>query len=557
MESYQRRWQQMICKTGAKNMNLQIHWKYDFVGSIVGESTANTIFADVGNQLKMGVLDQHHDQSLGESTTDLIYKYPEYVYDHIMFEWESMHEKETLLSQQRKTIDCTIATHYNPDFDAVSSIFLIQKLLEHGTLHPEILYFINYSIKIDQGRLSFAAEDSLLQLHLIFLQIQKELLIYPFQERNFKIIEMGLALLRQFFSKNSLNEGTRFELQVEDCEELSKTNPLFAKVFTNIQNDESIYQQDLHGAQEIEILLPTKEGSEGTCSGIIFEGHPQSALFKYRTRQKYLFMLTFLQHKENRTRAIPSLDESGSNPYTLEGLGYELEREEKKIRSTQNMIRSGVPRFPNGYCNNDDPWYDGRGHSYTIVDAPRDGSCLSKNQIISIVKTSMFWKTRIETATVIFTQHINYSPIQNDDIQISNHIYQRSLPHNMLPESEDTVQWSYVDKTMDCISNEHTKKSIQRLIVTYQDILFDDFTNIISHIPRGYTYQLGCFVLESFVRSPIWLQSQFQKQFPNTNTIQLVPSGVYFWSGAECQMINTLDIGMSKLHNTTYSFCTE
>ena len=546
----------MICKTGAKEMNLQIHWKYDFVGSIVAETTANTIFADVGNQLKMGVLDQHHDQSYGESTTDLIYKNPEFVYDHIMSEWESQYEKEQLLSQQSKTIDCTITTHYNPDFDAVSSIFLIQKLLDQGTLHPEILYFINYSIKIDQGRISLGTEDSLLQLHLIFLQIQKEVLIYPFQDRNIKIIEMGLALLKQFFSTHSLYEGIQFELQKEDCEELSKKDPLFTKVFTNIQNDEFIYQQDLQGTQEIEILLPTKHGSEGSCSGIIFEGHPQSALFKYRARQKYLFMLTFLKHKEDRTRAIPSLDESGNNPFTLEGLGYELEREETKIRSIQDISRGGAPRFPNGYCNNDDPWYDGRGHSYTIVDAPRDGSCLTQDQIISIVKTSMFWKTKVHQATVIFTQSIQYSPIQTGDVQISKHIYQRCRPHNMLSESEDTVQSSYIDNTMDCISNIDTKKSIQRLIVTYQDIYFDEFIKIISQVPQGYIHKLGCFVLESYIRSPIWLQTQFQNHFPHTNMMEPIPSGVYFWTGEDCHVMDSLEIGMEKLHNTTYSLCT-
>ncbi len=33
-----------------------------------------------------------------------------------------------------------------------------------------------------------------------------------------------------------------------------------------------------------------------------------------------------------------------------------------------------------GY-DNSDPWYDGRGHNYTIVDAPRHGTVLSADAI--------------------------------------------------------------------------------------------------------------------------------------------------------------------------------
>ena len=57
--------------------------------------------------------------------------------------------------------------------------------------------------------------------------------------------------------------------------------------------------------------------------------------------------------------------------------------------------RSGLPRYEDAYCTHDDPWYDGRGHDFGIVDSPRDGTRLPYALIKSVTR-SPFGKPTID-----------------------------------------------------------------------------------------------------------------------------------------------------------------
>ena len=117
----------MIRRLGSKKLGLNVQWQYQFPYKIKGRTIADMIFLDIGNVLGPGALDQHQDLSLGESTSDLIFRYPEYVYDHLMSEWESMHRKGEDLSQL--IWKPTIITHTKPDFDGVVSSYLVQRII--------------------------------------------------------------------------------------------------------------------------------------------------------------------------------------------------------------------------------------------------------------------------------------------------------------------------------------------------------------------------------------------------------------------------------------------
>jgi hypothetical protein len=45
---------------------------------------------------------------------------------------------------------------------------------------------------------------------------------------------------------------------------------------------------------------------------------------------------------------------------------------------------TGSRLLPRPGYDNADPWYDGRGHDYTIVDAPRSGTLLTADEIETI-----------------------------------------------------------------------------------------------------------------------------------------------------------------------------
>jgi hypothetical protein len=79
------------------------------------------------------------------------------------------------------------------------------------------------------------------------------------------------------------------------------------------------------------------------------------------------------------------------NGVTLRGLGELLDQAEserrRQVYGVDNRLidpATGEPLTPRPGWNNADPWYDGRAHGYTIVDAPRAGTMLSAEEIEEI-----------------------------------------------------------------------------------------------------------------------------------------------------------------------------
>jgi hypothetical protein len=83
-------------------------------------------------------------------------------------------------------------------------------------------------------------------------------------------------------------------------------------------------------------------------------------------------------------RVVISVDPHSK--FILPYLGYELEKAETLKRKSLGKERTGKPRFEKEYCDNEDPWYDGRGHGFTIVDSPRNGTILEYGEIIEITR---------------------------------------------------------------------------------------------------------------------------------------------------------------------------
>jgi hypothetical protein len=76
---------------------------------------------------------------------------------------------------------------------------------------------------------------------------------------------------------------------------------------------------------------------------------------------------------------------------TLEGLAALLDRAEaerrREVFGADDRVTdpaTGESRRPRPGYANADPWYDGRAHGYTIVDAPRAGTLLKADEIESL-----------------------------------------------------------------------------------------------------------------------------------------------------------------------------
>ncbi len=106
-----------------------------------------------------------------------------------------------------------------------------------------------------------------------------------------------------------------------------------------------------------------------------------------------------------RSRWIIAIDEATppSDPAAranLRGLGASLEWAERRKRALHGADpRTGAARYPE-YAGIADPWYDGRGHHWTIVDSPRDGTVLDRLEIESIL-SSRFWEPEIATSHAV------------------------------------------------------------------------------------------------------------------------------------------------------------
>jgi len=88
---------------------------------------------------------------------------------------------------------------------------------------------------------------------------------------------------------------------------------------------------------------------------------------------------------ESERRFIISIDPTAPDRLTLKGLGLALNQENERLRRERGMafpmiktsiqsrywhLVDGKPTPDPLYIGSPDPWYDGRGHSFSIVDAP-------------------------------------------------------------------------------------------------------------------------------------------------------------------------------------------
>lgn len=119
------------------------------------------------------------------------------------------------------------------------------------------------------------------------------------------------------------------------------------------------------------------------------------------------------ENKNKRFQIIVSV--KPNSPYTLEGLGKDLEileqKKEEKLFKNNDLTkyfkreyfknkRYVNARFNDKWIKSDDPWYDGRNQYYTIVDTPRRGTYLTYEEVKNTFKK------------------LNYIDVKRNDIKV-------------------------------------------------------------------------------------------------------------------------------------------
>jgi hypothetical protein len=408
---------------GAKDLGLEVSWRYRFVGHAETALPApGVVYLDVGGSLGPGVIDHHAAQG-ATCASELVFRNREFVYNHLMERWLARAEEGSL--RPGTVWAPTIVTHFDPDWDSVVAAFLVRQLIEYGDFPESAPALVAYARLVDQGfyMLSADSDSSLQAPHIGYLGIQNlrnaEGLPCDSEEQLARGRVLLEHVLASVLSARDGHEPTRVEELLPGAPGTGAwwENGGFADVRSLLTADRLAFEDDRRRGRFIEnVLLPAADGGEPIPLRAFVADRPtKSALNKYwiRSSGAPYFVCPYATEGASTPstgkqfpRVIISLDPTftvdGRHP-TLQGLGFKLEQlesEARRERSQGSGVRTGPPRYPDGYCDNADPWYDGRAHGGNIIDAPRSGTVLDYDTIVGTAISGDFWRIPLESGTL-------------------------------------------------------------------------------------------------------------------------------------------------------------
>ena len=376
-------------------LGIRLDWDFHFLNKGQhAEPMPNQILVDAGGTLDTGVIDVHQGDTKYESLVRAVAENPHLVLNHLLHGLNS--EYAAGRSPQINEITFTFCTHSGPGWDSMAALYLCDELLRHGKLPDDIHWLLDASDQIAQAKVKTGGATN-----------------RPF------IIYYAIAALRET-DKDQLLEGLKLIQKIIECARTGKiqTNgknpftepvdnfkacfPDFSKHIDMIEEDRPLYLDDLSRADFFEAELPLQDRETENDSThsinfqpgkvIAFQKPPESKLLRFWVRDDQgkcdLLMTPSMPDAKNpnhfrRWRISVDPDQ---NRFNLRRLGFLLENAETEIRGTAKK-RGGAPRFESNYCDNSDPWYDGRNHNFTMVDSPRCGTDLPYEKIKSIIRS--------------------------------------------------------------------------------------------------------------------------------------------------------------------------
>jgi Protein kinase domain len=367
---------------------------FDFIcpSDPVPAAIRNTVYLDVGNDVRAGVIDHHCATAASASTTRLVLHEPKCI--------------DAVLTADFQGNDCfRLVMHDAPDLDCVAAAYLVIEYLTTGQFPPGAAFLVNYVDAIDRGE-SWLALDQPFTLYAAFVALINR----PHDaavaeiERWRSDVAAGVELAR-FALQQSMQQGVPLDrVDAFACPALAGMLDRQI-VLDDIQRYQSKLAQPATHARVAQLCLP------GQCGGLVQvptllvrgvqdrDDPERVALFKDWARSDrqrapdtggFVGLSVYMSETANKTRrCILSL--RPDSRATLRGLAAQLEAAESRARIAKNRFddrvidpQTRLPLPPRQGYDNSDPWYDGRGHRYTIVDAPAQGTVLSAEQIEQI-----------------------------------------------------------------------------------------------------------------------------------------------------------------------------
>jgi hypothetical protein len=349
---------------------------------------------DVGNALGPGVIDQHHLSAYTGSTTGLVLRHPDLV--------------DASVNPRRRAGDpFTLVLHQDPDLDCAAAAFLAGHRLSTGEFPSGAEPLARYLDLVDQGHVG-ASEERPFSLYTAYL-----LLGHRGGLRNWRSREdfwrawlgEGIELIRW-----AVAEAHQQELPLPELDAFACPGLFGPADRDDVRRDLERYRAKLTlpatGARSLRLRLPRQLGGMAEVDALLVRDVQQPddparvLFFKDWARSDRQFApgrrgFTALSVFSTETAERPRRCIVSVRPdvnVSLRGLGDLLDQAEARERirrlGVDDRVADPRTRFPKparpGYANAD-PWYDGRAHGHTIVDAPRSGTQLSAEQIEAVL----------------------------------------------------------------------------------------------------------------------------------------------------------------------------
>ena len=361
-------------------------FRYQFVpaGTVApSHPPDNEIWLDVGNRAGPQVLDHHGGDTNALSASELVWN----CFDQLVQPYLSIGKPVTL------------TLHTKPDLDAICAAWLVTHYL-NNSLSAELKSVLSPLIERvstnDQGMIQ--TQDPATCWTIVFAERMRSELPHmagdEVSSADENRVRFGFSLLDQTLA--GLARG-------ESLEDTTK-GLITPAVTTSLAESEHLYRQDLGNGTQFQVYLPTHKAeipvnhqpinppSVTTANSRLADGlylkNPSCSLFRELARgdkkgsqlgQGFSFLVVqsdWPRHHLPRPLSRYVLSTNPATHFHLQGLGKMLEQREQDFENQQEedpllsgRERVGLGEGRHGY-NVASPWYDGRGHNFTIIDCP-------------------------------------------------------------------------------------------------------------------------------------------------------------------------------------------
>ncbi len=384
-------------------------WAFAFVpmgADLKGRVDEQSVALDVGNgEPEDGILDHHHRTGRYACAAEMVKAYRNLIVDRLA----DVPKRRVIL-------------HANPDLDCIVSAALAWAYVEseNPRVRNELETLVDVCSRADQGRIKPERELNVYTLTLMLplwlnsdegqesvkavesditeLAAQRGWRWRASGDRSERVATIALLLVLYWCEGNAANVCGTFDAGMFPM----PLRPIIEGVANLLQEGmtecEEEWERIQHNDWTGSLMVPCRDGSvtKGHFVRVVDPKANPSLLGKYlwssSTEGKAGQNVVLIQSTvENRT--VISVDPDSG--LSLKGLGLALQRREAEREKAAGIPDTGPARYRyRGLGGSDridplfsssDPWYDGRGHGFTIVDTPGAGSLMTLDEVVDVL----------------------------------------------------------------------------------------------------------------------------------------------------------------------------